>query len=438
MTGKKILTLLIALVAVSLTVSAQIRGYNIQVLVTPDHQDWNYEVGETAEFTIRVLKSSTLMDNVTIEYEQGPEMYPEGGWKQATLKTGELKVKGKMTRPGFYRVKARTTIGGKEYSAWCTAAFSPEQLEVQSSCPADFDEFWARAIADARNAAPLNPHKELLPERCTEDVNVYEVSFNNDRWDGRMYGILCVPVKPGKYPALLRVPGAGVRPYSGDVWTAQQGCITLEIGIHGIPVTMDQQVYDRLAYSALNGYWETNLDQPDKNYYKRVFTGAIRAIDYIEALGTDPSTEVVWDGENLCVTGSSQGGMLSLVCAGLDPRVSCYGAVHAAMCDHAASLNGVACGWPHYFYGQSSPDKAKVEGSGYYDGVNFAKRIKCKGWFSFGYNDDVVPPTTAYATYNCVSAPKELSVYQQTAHFWYQEQWDEWVDWIWTQLGIKN
>ena len=45
------------------------------------------------------------------------------------------------------------------------------------------------------------------------------------------------------------------------------------------------------------------------------------------------------------------------------------------------------------------------------------------------------PPTyTGYATYNVVTAPKKLSVYQQTAHFWYQEQWDEWLQWLMDQL----
>ena len=160
----------------------------------------------------------------------------------------------------------------------------------------------------------------------------------------------------------------------------------------------------------------------------------MRAIDYIEQY-TD------WDGKNLGVTGSSQGGFLSLATAGLDKRVSCYGAVHAALCDHTASLQGVACGWPHYFYWMSPEQRKasqdKIETSRYYDGVNFARRITCPGWFSFGYNDDVVPPTTAYATYNVVTAPKKLSVYQQTAHFWYQEQWDEWLQWLMDQLRSK-
>ena len=61
----------------------------------------------------------------------------------------------------------------------------------------------------------------------------------------------------------------------------------------------------------------------------------------------------------------------------------------------------------------------------------------CNCWFSFGYNDEVVPPTSSYGTYNIVTAPKKLSVYQQTSHFWYQEQWDEWQSWLLEQMNIK-
>ena len=434
------LMLLTTLLAAATALQAQIRGNNIVVTVEPDHKDWNYKVGETALFTVEVRRSGTLVDNVSVSYEAGPEMYPTEKREGVVLKDGTMRHKGKMQKPGFYRLKVVAHVGGRDYSAWCTAAFSPEQLQPTTVMPADFDAFWTKAIEEAHWTS-LEPTKRLLPERSTKDVNVYEVSFQNVRWGSRTYGILCVPVDADgtnasgkKYPALLRVPGAGVRPYTGDPWTAAKGVIVLEIGIHGIPVTMDQGIYDRLADGALNCYWNFGMDDRDQSYYKRVVLGCIRAIDYIE--GFTP-----WDGKNLAVTGSSQGGFLSLATAGLDKRVSCYGAVHAALCDHTASLKGVACGWPHYFYQGDKVTKEqsnKVETSRYYDGVNFARRITCPGWFSFGYNDDVVPPTTAYATYNIVTAPKELHPYQQTAHFWYQEQWDEWQAWILKQLGIEN
>ena len=427
----KTLLLLLATVCV-LPVAAQIRGYNIQVNVVPDHQDWTYKVGETATFRISVTKSATPLAGAVIDYEAGPEMYQDVKKTAVVLKDGTLTVKGKMSKPGFYRVDVKTTIGGKEYKGACAAAFSPEQLKPTTVNPADFDQFWQNAISEARHT-DLNPTKRLLPERCTKDVNVYEVSFQNVRWGSRTYGILCEPVKPGKYPALLRVPGAGVRPYGGDIYTASKGAVTLEIGIHGIPVTMQQSVYDDLGQGALNGYWEFGMDNSDKSYYKHVVLGCIRALDYIEQY-------TPWNGKELGVTGSSQGGFLSLATAGLDRRITFYAPVHAALCDHTASLKGVACGWPHYFYWNKGKGMEKqIETSRYYDGVNFARRITNAqtGWFSFGYNDDVVPPTTAWATYNIVKGPKSITPYQQTAHFWYQEQWDEWENWLLTQMNIK-
>lgn len=420
---KRLLSLLFT-VLIMLPIGAQIRGNNIIVTVEPDHQDWNYRVGDVAKFTVEVRRSGTLLNDVTIDYAAGPEMYQDIK-KTVTLKDGTLKLSGKMSSPGFYRVDVTAHVDGKDYRGACAAAFSPEKLQPSTVMPADFTSFWQQSIAEARKTA-LEPTKRLLPERCTKDVNVYEVSFHNSQWGSRTYGILCVPAREGKYPALLRVPGAGVRPYEGDVYTASQGVITLEIGIHGIPVTMQQGVYDNLHNGALRGYWEFNMDSREKHYYHHVIMGCIRAMDYIEQY-------TPWDGTHAGVTGSSQGGFLSLATAGLDKRITCYAPVHAALCDHTNSLRGIACGWPHFFYWNKGKGQEKqIEVSRYYDGVNFARLITSqqRGWFSFGYCDDVVPPTTAWATYNTVTGPKEISPYQATWHFWFQEQWDEWENWL--------
>ncbi len=422
--------LLLCLVCSLLPAMGQIRGNNIVVTVTPDHKDWNYKVGEKAQFVVNVLRSGTLIDNAVVDYEAGPEMYPDVSKKNVTLKDGTMKWTGTMKTPGFYRLKVTAHVGGKSYVGMCTAGFSPEQLQPATKCPADFDAFWEKVLNEARKNA-LDPHLTLLPDRCTETVNVYEVSFVNDRPQGRIYGILCRPVKPGKYPALLRVPGAGSRPYGGDVWTASQGAVVLEIGIHGIPVTMEQKVYDNLNHGAFEGYWETNLDQPEKNYYKRVVAGAVRAVDYIASLPE-------WNGKDIGVTGASQGGFLSLAVAALDKRITFMAAVHDAMCDYEIALQQRACGWPHYFYQQKNPDMRKVEGARYYDGINFARRVACPSFFTFGYNDEVVPPSSSWSVYNVVKAPKTISLYQMTGHYWYQEQWDEWENWLLQQMGIKN
>lgn len=427
---KRFATLLVGLMML-LPLSAQIRGYNIVVSVTPDHQDWNYKAGETANFVINVRKSGTLLDNAKVDIETGPVMYPDAK-KSLVLKDGTAKWSGKMAKPGFYRVKAIAHVDGKDYEGLCTAAFSPEKLQPYCQEPKDFDAFWKKNLEAARKN-DLNPTRRLLPERSTKDVNVYEVSYVNDNPNSRMFGILSVPVKPGKYPALLRVPGAGVRPYSGDTYTAPGKCIVLEIGVHGIPVTMEQAVYDDIRNAALNNYWDFNVAEPDKNYYKRVITGTVRGVDYIASLPE-------WNGTTIGVTGASQGGFLSLATAALDKRITFLGVVHDAMCDYEAELHNVGGGWPHTIYWDQKSGVSKelinmkVAGGRYYDGVNFARRVTQPGWYSFGYNDEVVPPTSSYSTYNIVTAPKTLSIYQMTGHFWYQEQWDEWQSFLITHL----
>lgn len=423
---KKLLQFLLLLL-MALPIEAQIRGNDIVVSVTPDHKDWNYKLNETANFEVNVRKSGTLLDNVQIDYEAGPVMYPDVK-RSITLKDGTLHLKGTLNRQGFYRVKVVAHVNGKDYEGLCTAGFAPEKIQPYAKCPDDFDDFWKKALEEARRYE-LNPTMKLLPDRCTKDDNVYEVSFVNNRPNSRIYGILSVPKAQGHYPALLRVPGAGVRPYPGDTYTASGKCIVLEIGIHGIPVTLDQTVYDRLLDGALNGYWDTNLEDPNKNYYKRVITGAVRSVDFIASLPE-------WDGKTLGVTGASQGGFLSIATAALDSRVTFFAAIHDAMCDYEAETKGIAGGWPHYFYNQKA-DVKRIEGSRYYDGVNFAKRLRPSQvcWFSFGYNDEVVPPTSSYGLYNIVKAKKSLTVYPMTGHYWYQEQWDEWQNFLIHQLG---
>ena len=135
-----------------------------------------------------------------------------------------------------------------------------------------------------------------------------------------------MPRAAGKYPALLSVPGAGVRPYRGLAEIAGRGLITFQIGIHGIPVIQPQEVYDSLASGGLSGYPTFGLDSRERYYYRRVYTGTLRANDFLTSLPQ-------WDGRNLGVTGGSQGGALAIVTAGLDRRVTRLAAYYPALSD---------------------------------------------------------------------------------------------------------
>ncbi len=403
----------------------------IEVSVAPEHDNWAYKTGEKVKFNIEVAKKDVLMKNIEVRYEISEDMMPARESKTITLKDGKATIEaGTMKTPGFLRCLAYVKFEGRDYEGRATAGFDPEKIQPTTTLPADFTEFWEKAKADNAKI-PMDPIVTLLTDRCTDKVNVYQVGIQNYRNGSRIYGILCVPTAPGKYPAVLKVPGAGIRPYGGDIANAAKGVIILEIGIHGIPVTMPTNIYNELASGALSGYPFSNLDNRDDYYYKRVYLGCVRCVDYIFSMPE-------FDGKNIIVNGGSQGGALSIVTAGLDPRIKGLAAFYPALCDLTGYTNGRAGGWPHMFRNADKKDPIvakKIENSKYYDVVNFARQVKAPGFYSFGYNDMVCPPTTMYSAYNVVTAPKELLLVEESAHWGYPEQWD--VCWKWINDHLK-
>lgn len=403
----------------------------VKIIVSPEKPDWTYKTGENVKFNIKVFKSNVLLDGVKVSVEIGPEKMPATITKELTLKDGSVTIDGgTMKDPGFLRCTVKTEYDGKTYREWTTAGFSPEAIKPTVTVPSDFREFWSKAVEE-NNKLPFDTKMTLLPERCTDLVNVYHVSLQNWRPGARVYGILTIPKKEGKYPAVLKVPGAGVRPYNGDVGMAASGIICLEIGIHGISVIMPQQNYDDISASWTNQYWVRDLHDKDKYYYKRVYLGCVRANDFLTSLPQ-------WDGQNLGVMGSSQGGALSLVTAGLDKRVTCAAPTHPAMVDMTGTLFDRAGGWPQPFGDKlawkTGSHQDRLQTVPYYDALNFAREIKVPVFFTFGYNDDVCPPTSVFAAYNIITAPKEKFLALETAHWIFPEQAEKQREWMIKQL----
>ncbi len=403
----------------------------VQVLVTPNKSDWTYQLGEKASFNVTVLTHQVPIEGAEVRYEIGLEkMKPsQQGTVKTSSKSSTVGKEATLDQPGFLRCQAWVTIDGKEYRGIATAAFSPEDIKPTQTLPNDFWDFWNAAKAEAAKI-PMDAKLTFLPQRSNEKVDVYEVNIQNYELGARLYGILAKPKAPGKYPALLQVPGAGIRPYQGNIALAEQGIITLEIGIHGIPVTYEQDLYNNLSGGALRGYNSFNLDDRDKYYYKRVYLGCVRAIDYLVSLED-------FDGTNLAVFGGSQGGALSIVTASLDNRVKHLVSLYPALSDLTGYLHGRAGGWPHMFTEANSTylkkdDKIKV--SAYYDVVNFARSVKIPGFYSWGYNDETCPPTSFYSAYNLIQAPKELYLVQETGHWTYPIQHEKINAWLVKQL----
>jgi cephalosporin-C deacetylase-like acetyl esterase len=426
-----LLLLAVVLSAAAGNLFAQPARSYVNVVIAPSHADWTYKVGEAADFELYVTRNSIRLTGVSLAYEYGPErMEPvRTGTLDLPKGTATLKVPGLKTA-GFQTLKATVTIDGNTYSNYTTIGYEPEKIVPTIQLPDDFRTFWDNAKAQAAKV-PLNPRMTLAPDRCTDKVNVYYIEYQNDAPGSFMHGVLCIPRKPGQYPVVLRVPGAGIRPYGGDVALAAKGVITLEIGIHGIPVNMPAQVYSNLGAGALSNYMAIKLDDRDNYYYKRVYLGCSRAIDFIYTLEQA-------DRQRIAVTGGSQGGALSIVTAGLDGRIKYLAPQYPALCDLTGYLHGRAGGWPHMFRNPDESNlKQKTEVARYYDVVNFARFVNVPGFYCWGYNDPVCPPTSMYAAYNVIPGEKELMLTLETGHWLYPEEGAATEKWLLKKLAIE-
>jgi cephalosporin-C deacetylase-like acetyl esterase len=412
---------------------AQDRTGTVQIRVTTDHADWRYQPGETVKFRIVAIQDGHPLSGAKVTYRIGPEMMTPRIEQTVVLPEGGLTVDaGTMNEAGFLRCIATLEANGRTYRGLATAAFRPESIQPSQQDPSDFDAFWSAGKA-ALAKLPVDARLTPLPEYSNALAACFHVNMQNigmNAAPSRFYGILCEPRAAGKYPALLYVPGAGVRPYRGQATMAARGVITLEVGIHGIPVTMEQSVYDSLGAGALANYNTYGLDNKDRYYYKRVYLGCVRANDFLTG-------RPKWDGSNLAVTGGSQGGALSIITAALDPRVKGLAAYFPALSDVTGYLQGRAGGWPHMFRTEGAGSHRttdKIETSRYYDVVNFARRVKVPGLYSWGYNDETCPPTSMYSAYNVIPGPKKLLLAIETGHNTVPEQVERVTQWLQTFL----
>ena len=407
-----------AILCAAIIGNAQFGMGPVQVLVTPDHAGWKYAPGENAVFTVKVLKNGNPLASTGVTWAVGPELLPP-------IRTGTIDLladgtarvdAGTRRDAGFLRFIATVVDEGRSYRGMCTVGFAPDQIKPAVQQPAGFDAFWQEG-KDALAKIAIGAQRTPYPEKSTATLDAYQVSFQNvagpsNRGASRIYGILTEPKAPGKYPALLRVPGAGVYGVGGIVKDPLENTIVLSIGIHGIPLTLDASVYNSISRGAIDTYYIFNIDSRDKYYYRRVYLGCVRAVDYLASLPN-------WDGKTIAVIGSSQGGALAIITAALDSRVSALASIHPALSDVGGfTQDGRAGGWPpELFQDPANRTMEKLDNFAFYDVVNFARRVKVPGIYSWGYNDETCPPVSTYSAYNVITAPKVLTLQVETGHW---------------------
>jgi len=280
----------------------------------------------------------------------------------------------------------------------------PSQYGTTVKRPADFDEFWEGVLAQAAQI-PLAATMELVPLRCTPEIEVYDVHY--DSLDGvRIAGWYCLPrERSGQLPAIAYMPGYVSEP-AIPLDIARKGYAAFSVSPRGklrsnqqfnpgYPGLLTQNIVDRNTYS-----------------YRGFYIDAVRVIDFL--LWRD---EV--DSERIGVTGGSQGGGLTISTAALRPEVRAAAAVAPFLCGFMDSIELLHT-YPYHEirdYLRMHPERTERvrETLAYFDGINFAPRVTCPTTVFVGLQDNVCPPETGYATFEALAA-KDKQLYPYDGH----------------------
>ncbi|MCM1521589.1 MAG: acetylxylan esterase [Muribaculaceae bacterium] len=384
-------------------------------VTVPDHSNWLYETGEPAIVDVALYEYGVPAAGKTLTYSIGPDMLDADTTATVTLDgAGKARINmGTMTAPGFRDLRLQGVFDGRKTEHHVKVGFSPEKLQPYTQNPDDFDEFWAKAVADDAKT-PLKYTVEDCPEYTTDKMTCQLVKLDlPGPWVTSMYGYLFIPKGDGKYPAVLCPPGAGVKTIKDPLfhrYYGEGGMIRAEIEIHGCHPKLSEAEFAALRKEK-GAYLDFGLESPEKYYMRDVYLGCRRWLDLLTQLPQ-------YDGKNLFVQGGSQGGALAITTSALDPRVKGCVANHPALSDMNGYLGPKTGGYPHHFRKnpeEGTPDKVKT--LEYYDVCNFARRLKCPVRMTWGYNDNTCPPTTSWEVWNLITAPKEAELTPINEHW---------------------
>jgi cephalosporin-C deacetylase len=283
--------------------------------------------------------------------------------------------------------------------------------------PRDFDEFWARTLAEARaHDLGLDAAEVATPYPA---VVVRDASFAGFGGD-RINAWFTVPRGAnGPLPAVVEFIGYnGGRDLPGEsLHWASAGYAHLLVdtrgqggGWGGGGDTPDPHGSGPSA----PGYMTRGIRRPDTYVYRRVLTDAVRAVEAVRALpGVDPA--------RVAVQGRSQGGGMSIAVSGLVPDLVAVLPDVPFLCHFERALDitpdGPFLELTRYLSVHRDQVDEVFATLSYVDAVNFARRATAPAFFSVALMDPICPPSTVYAAYNhYAGAAKDITVYRYNGH----------------------
>ena len=377
------------------------------VLDSQPNHNWVWDKSEQPELIIQATDTAMQGGEIEIKVcikgdtEDSPIYFDEAFVGQMNGDgVTSFSILPSLPSPGFYRVN----VSAKETTPLnFNIGISPEEVISPSDSPADLKNFWDQALSELAEI-PMNATMVEIPEKSGEKRKIYfcqYLSLDNDT----VSGYLALPVKEGKYPAIIYYNGYNGRPWDIDP-DGMEDWIEFQHWVRGQGPNKPYNKYDEYALY--------HLEDPSKYYYRGGFMDAIRSIDFIESL---PQTNK----DLIFAEGGSQGGAFTFAAAALDPKKRLKGIAPYIpfLSDYPDYFKIVH--WPGDMVKQRSEELGMTEEElyhnlSYFDIKNLTPWISIPVLMGVGLQDPTCPPHTNFAGYNNLNSQKEYVIYPLCGH----------------------
>ncbi len=304
-----------------------------------------------------------------------------------------------------------------------TFDFPFEQLKTYRGInprPDDFDSFWDKALSEMHT---LGSKVELVPAKFQAPAaDCFDLYFTGVG-GARVHAKYLRPKKKGvKRPAVCMFHG-----YTGDSGNWQD---KLAYVGHGFCVAaLDCRGQGGLSEDKGNVHGNTQhghiirgLDDalngaPEKLLFRQIFLDTAQLARIVMDMPeVDPA--------KVGATGGSQGGALTVACAALEPAINRAAPVFPFLSDYqrvwemdlAKDAYAELKEFFRHFDPQHKNERTVFEKLGYIDIQFMAPRIRGKILWGIGLMDTICPPSSQFAAYNKIAAPKKQAIYPDFGH----------------------
>ena len=396
-----------------------------------DKNPLSYRLGEEMTFTLRLERAEALPRGLEVSWTRTGDDGKTMSGRIPADPERPLVLKTSIDRPGFVRIFA--VLRRSDGDVWMPDGRPPKKdragelpgavffdggagadvaaIRQGVAAPPDFDAFWSRHKA-VLAAVPMAGATCVELPSANPVVKVFAVSVPC-AGPRPSTGYLVVPAKTGKYPAEMHFHGyetswskSATNP--PDVSKEKGDVLKFILSAHGFELNRDDAYYKAVREkSSSNGYGHAfdpaQNANPETAYFCGMTYRVMRGVEYVKS-------RPEWNGRNLTVAGSSQGGLQSIWAAALVPGVTEARVSVPWCCDIGGTE--VARNRGAWFV-------EWVPALGFYDLVNMARRIppSCRvDVVRAGLGDYTCPPSGVAAFYNNLTCPKSIVWVQGSTH----------------------